>query len=274
MNINDIITGERIQSYAHQYFASLSKHKANPVLFNIPQQRRKMYNIQVLNKPFNNSKIVYIPTDFIKENYLRNLKNPCILIIHNSDVNLTPEKHNYLTKIPNLVKIYAQNCIIKNPKIQTIPIGIANSSYKHGNLKQLLDIINQKNKKINNFYFNFSLNTNRKKREICYNTLIKKGIQPIENRPYKEYLKYLSTFKYCICPEGNGADTHRFWECLYLGVIPITIKTNKLAIIFSDKYPVKIINSWDEFNKDELLNNYEPFDNLNHKYLKIDNILT
>lgn len=29
------------------------------------------------------------------------------------------------------------------------------------------------------------------------------------------------TFKYAVTPRGNGWDTHRVWEALFLGVIPI-----------------------------------------------------
>ena len=42
-------------------------------------------------------------------------------------------------------------------------------------------------------------------------------------KPYKEYLEELAQYRYCLCVRGNGLDTHRFWEALYLGVIPIVI---------------------------------------------------
>ena len=57
----------------------------------------------------------------------------------------------------------------------------------------------------------------------------------------EEYFKELKRHKYAICPRGNGLDTHRLWECLYLDVIPIMLKSDStnisgLPIIYLDKW--------------------------------------
>ena len=44
-----------------------------------------------------------------------------------------------------------------------------------------------------------------------------------KNKVYKDYLLELSSYYFCLCPRGNAFDTHRFWESLYLGVIPVII---------------------------------------------------
>ena len=43
------------------------------------------------------------------------------------------------------------------------------------------------------------------------------------NKPYDEYVNELTTYRFCLCIRGNGIDTHRFWESLYLGVIPVVV---------------------------------------------------
>lgn len=40
---------------------------------------------------------------------------------------------------------------------------------------------------------------------------------------YKEYINKLNDYEYSVCIRGNGLDTYRFWECIYLGVIPILL---------------------------------------------------
>jgi hypothetical protein len=45
-------------------------------------------------------------------------------------------------------------------------------------------------------------------------------------KPYIEYLRELAEHRFCLCIRGNGVDTHRFWESLYLGVIPVIINNN------------------------------------------------
>jgi len=59
-----------------------------------------------------------------------------------------------------------------------------------------------------------------------------------------------------ICPRGNGLDTHRLWECFYLDVIPIMIEADVVNI---DNLPIIILNSWDDFNEDQL---YKEFTNI------------
>ena len=38
------------------------------------------------------------------------------------------------------------------------------------------------------------------------------------------YRRILLNYMFVICPEGNGIDTHRMWEALYLRTIPIIKK--------------------------------------------------
>jgi hypothetical protein len=59
------------------------------------------------------------------------------------------------------------------------------------------------------------------------------------------YLKNLRTFGLIPCPEGNGVDTHRFWETLYMGGTPVVTK-NPMMEAFYDNLPVIQIDSWEE----------------------------
>ncbi len=43
----------------------------------------------------------------------------------------------------------------------------------------------------------------------------------------------LSEYKFWICPRGNGLDTHRAWEALYVGAVPV-IKRSGLDPLFED----------------------------------------
>ena len=50
-----------------------------------------------------------------------------------------------------------------------------------------------------------------------------------ETKAYPESLAELSAYRFCFCIRGNGLDTHRFWESLYLGVIPVVLQTPETA---------------------------------------------
>jgi hypothetical protein len=55
-----------------------------------------------------------------------------------------------------------------------------------------------------------------------------------------------------LCPEGNGFDTHRFWETLYMGGIPVVIKNPYLDTFF-DKVPCIKLNTWTELSDTKLI---------------------
>jgi hypothetical protein len=46
-----------------------------------------------------------------------------------------------------------------------------------------------------------------------------------------------------ICPRGNGIDTHRVWEALYLGVVPV-VQRSSLDALYGP-LPVLIIESFE-----------------------------
>jgi hypothetical protein len=55
-----------------------------------------------------------------------------------------------------------------------------------------------------------------------------------------------------LCPEGNGFDTHRFWETLYMGGIPVVVK-NPFLDTFFDNVPCVKLNTWNELADTKLI---------------------
>ena len=61
---------------------------------------------------------------------------------------------------------------------------------------------------------------------------------------FKRYLHLLRTSDFVLCPRGNGIDTHRFWEALYMGCIPISLRQDLLACHVS--MPMLVLDSWSQ----------------------------
>ena len=64
----------------------------------------------------------------------------------------------------------------------------------------------------------------------------------------EEYYKTLSQFYFNVCPMGNGFDTHRFWETLMVGTIPV-IKSHDYFDNLLHQYPnlpVVVVKSWQQ----------------------------
>jgi hypothetical protein len=61
--------------------------------------------------------------------------------------------------------------------------------------------------------------------------------------------------KFMACPEGNGIDTHRTWECLYIGCIPVMKRS--VFTSFFEHLPICFVNNWEEITEDFLNKEYE-----------------
>jgi hypothetical protein len=266
----NIITGEKIQNLCDIYLCS--RNKAYGI------KPSKVVYIDTITDKYNNPKKIFIFTDLIYHyfNYLVKIlqffQNDFCLVIHNSDYNFTNQYISIFTYVPKLKRIYTQNMDIIHPYVVPIPIGLANSRWEHGNLEIVLETINKIEKKEiiknNNIYFQFSINTAKQIREDCYNKIIKKDIPFTEALKFDKYIPTLATYKFAISPEGNGIDTHRLWECLYLKVIPIT-KRNRIVEYYCYYFPIIILDDWDNLNISELDKIYNNADWSNYNKLDL-----
>jgi hypothetical protein len=66
------------------------------------------------------------------------------------------------------------------------------------------------------------------------------------------YLRACRESAYVLCPEGNGIDTHRLWETLYMGGIPIV--TSNVAIDSLVEFlPVLVLENWNQLKDNDFL---------------------
>ena len=59
------------------------------------------------------------------------------------------------------------------------------------------------------------------------------------------YLANLRKVNFVLCPEGNGLDTHRLWETLYMGGVPVVTASKYLNSLYR-RLPLVVLESWDE----------------------------
>ena len=246
---NKIITGERIQQIASIYLGKSKDFNYNPL---ISQETNKHVFISDISSEYDNPYIIFFYTHRIKEiaSIIHFFKNQFILLSHNSDWNVVESDDSItILKCPNLQKWYTQNLCFYHPKIFMLPIGFANSMWPHGNLS-LFDnniFMSSLSNKTNKVFFNFSIGTNTSKRQPCYDIISKKVewlsvIHPIDN------LLRMKEYEFCICPEGNGVDCHRFWEALYLKCVPIVVNSPFIETLKRYNIPLVVLNSWDDLD--------------------------
>jgi hypothetical protein len=236
MKREDIITGNAFKSICNDFL-----------------DEEKRY-IDISKKP----KVIFLKTDWIKQ--FKNKVLPLIdysftLITHNSDCP-APGDNIDLLEDKRLVRWFGMNCNIVHPKLQSIPIGIANEKWPHGDKDILLKIINENNEKKNLVYCNFDVTTNYDKRFNVLKTLNKCSYIDFDNTKlsFENYTRKLSTYKYVISPPGNSVDCHRIWESIYLGVVPIVEKHSALEYFYN--LPILFVDSYQDITEDFLIRNY------------------
>ena len=279
MNKLHIITGEKFQSLCHHH---------------ISKDEHKPFELQVDNHidvdkfdftDFDNDELVYCNSSLLNESKpkliesklyekLKQFKNPFKLVLHNSDQNFGIIQLKYLD-IPNCKKIYTQNVNVINDDVIQLPIGIANSFWKWGNLDIFDEVLGADiDTKSDFIYANFTQagGVGDVNRLECYENVEKQNIPFVENMEYKDYLNTLKTYKYCISPQGNGIDCYRMWESLYLKVIPICIRST-LVEYFSKLFPIYIIDNWNDLDVKVLEKEYSNFNWDNYKLLNFNDYI-
>ena len=274
-----LITGEKIQSVCGNH---ISKKEHLPFELNV----KNHIDIDEFDfTDFDNEELVYCNSSLINKDKpqlvasklyekLQQFKNPFKLILHNSDQNFDKHYLKYLD-ISNCKKIYTQNINVNHENIIPLPIGIANSFWKWGNLDEFNEVLESNIEEKSKFiYANFTKTggVRDEDRSECYKSVKRQNIPFVENMKYKNYLNTLKEYKYCISPKGNGIDCYRMWEALYLKVFPICVRS-KLINHFSTLFPIYIVDRWEDLDIKVLEKSYSKFDWDNYKLLDFENYI-
>lgn len=209
------------------------------------------------NRPLNSK----LPVFFVKTDYVDIFFNTSNLlpsqqfklITHNSDHSINYHHLDYINN-PNLQVWFAQNVDYEHPKLIPIPIGIANQEWPHGDISLLQKAVDQNYDKQQTMYANFNIATNPKQRRYCLKYIPSQFIE--NNVDFYTYLKHTAQAYFSICPLGNGIDSHRIWESLYLKTIPVVenlYNIRKLKKIW--KLPIILIDDWQHLNSLQLNKN-------------------
>ena len=206
--------------------------------------------------------IIYTHTIYAKQLFevIADVPVNLIIITHNSDINIDES-----FKLPaNVLKWYSQNVNVVDKRIESIPIGIENDRWlrKVSKKDKMLEKLQRAKKYRNLVYMNHNLFTNYKIREKPYVLFKDKSyVTKVFGKngcSFDFYIDNIYNHKYMICPEGNGMDTHRFWECLYMRTVPIVVKD--INNWFYKDLPVLYINSWEEITRELLDDMWLMFD--------------
>lgn len=272
-----IISGEKFQLLADVFLGFVEDFKYNPLIKSMTDKHKLIDDIV---ENYDNPAIVFCYTHRIKDFSCKLcfFMNPFTLITHNSDGNIGKVNVNSKTDIDykhiiqivqnkNVKMWYGQNVVITSSKCIPLPIGLANSMWDHSqhDLYKHIQVV-----KMKSIYMCFSMDTNKEQRGDCYEKL-KNKIPCLKMIRSAENVKRLAEYRFAICPEGNGVDTHRLWESLYLKTIPIVLKTPFIQILMNNiDVPLVVLDSWEQLDERKLDYSKYVFDDEYFKWLDFD----
>lgn len=254
----DFVTGEKIQLLCDVFLGFSNDFDSNPFI-NEKMTHQVFVDFRFFDE-YDNPKTLFCFGHRMDDLslHIHKFKNPFILISHNSDYNILDcQSIRRIIECPNLIKLYGQNVNFNHEKIKFLPIGIANRMWEHGNPLIFEDLVfKRKSRKV---YMSFKIETNKSARESCHN-ILKNKVPFLPFMEPKENISKLQKYEFSICPEGNGLDTHRLWESLFVKTVPILLKSRFIEKIKKKTgLPMVLLNSWAEFDVDKLPD-YESFD--------------
>lgn len=176
-----------------------------------------------------------------------------VIICGNSDF----EFNTIPSQIPSSVRqLFLQNSLISDHElITTLPIGIENFRWGvNGNPKFIKKTRNWASRGNKVLVGPFGL-THPTRIELLRGMRLDRNVQFVEERlSPKQFALWSNSFKYIAAVRGNGVDTHRFWESLYRGSIPIVQSDNWSKSIRSLKLPFIEIREWSSEELQKALN--------------------
>ncbi len=185
-----------------------------------------------------------------------------VLFAGNSDLEFTDIKQIPTGKFK---KIFLQNSFISdNQHIFTLPIGVENLKLGINGLpKNLRDSRDWENRSRKVMVGPFSP-THPERSDLLEFASSNLDTFEISNEPLKpmQFSIAMRRYKFVACPRGNGIDTHRFWEVLYRGGVPIVKKSNWSQSLSYLKIPFIEVGSWKDcelsIKEFEEQNRFEP----------------
>ena len=189
---------------------------------------------------------------------------PVVLITHGSD--MTADDAVAKLVPPNVEKWFTVNCA--TDKATALPIGLRIDHEGDRYLQVMRDA--RRGERRNLLYLcatykNAPLAESIKAergaiyRQFDRKWVTRKGGYSFDDVPFDEFCSDICSHEYVLCPRGACPDTHRMWEALYLGSIPVVkrcpevLQFDYLPILFVDDYEdvtVKLL----EANRDRLRN--------------------
>jgi hypothetical protein len=158
----------------------------------------------------------------------------------------------------NIFAWFGSNAVVEDPRVHPLPLGLGS---KHSAVtlcaEELADGLESHRPRERWLYVNFRPDTNPQVRQPVYDRFQSLSGEdwvtfqaPATHGDNSGYLEALLTHRFVLAPPGNGIDTHRMWEALYAGAIPIVLRSPAMRAFTG--LPILFVDDFSEITFDRL----------------------
>ena len=192
---------------------------------------------------------VFVNLDFVSnftsQFVVFGIRKKFVIVCQNSDRPFNEMRLRQLA--PYALHIYSINCVIQHPMVTAVPIGFGDwsieflPSHPRPDVSRDIEIL-----------AGFKVETNPALRQPCLDAMKQDPRAFVGLTEYRaEFYDRIWRSKYVACPEGEGHDTHRLYESIYFGAIPILLRGNPLTPMYERlNLPIKWVDSWSDIQLD------------------------
>ncbi len=199
------------------------------------------------------ARTVFCPSHYLEEflaNHFNEIKCET-LILGNSDRNFP----DFDFQLPaSISKVFIQNLSFTRDGLRLLPIGIENRRLGRNGFTRVYKKTIPWDKKLNRILIGPFSNTHAERGGFQEYKLLEGPWDVQQNfLSFHEFSEMASVYKFIACPQGNGLDTHRFWESLYRGSIPFVLKSSWSSKVKELGIPIVELNSWKPLEVEEAI---------------------
>jgi hypothetical protein len=160
-------------------------------------------------------------------------------------------KRSLLTRIgERSAKVFAVNLVEETENLWAIPLGLENLSRNRNGRLRDFDVARrqvEKTVKTNDVFAAFEPENNPEVRDPLVELLRNSRFGWNRRRLSPgEFRRTVRESYFVISPPGRGLDCHRTWEAIYLGAVPVVMKTSLASSLISE-LPILAVDGYDQF---------------------------
>jgi hypothetical protein len=180
------------------------------------------------NPDFRHGDVVFCKIDEVWRLFraLRRTQKRIVLVTGEGDKPVTPEL--FAQRPPHVSHWFGMNMFADDPAATPIPLGLGEEGHPATlDGKDIGEMSRQVPARTGLLYANFGTASNPVVREPLRAWLEKPEQEWVTRHDHggssgkAAYLEALCSHHFVFCPPGNGEDTHRMWEALYAGAVPV-----------------------------------------------------